>query len=105
MDDEKQVNSADEKQVKEKEKAVKKKINQDIADIKWQMSTPQGRRVMWRLLSDAGIFSASFVPRDASQTAFNEGRRSYGTKLLVVIMQHCNKQYLQMVDENSTEEN
>lgn len=105
MDSEqKTVNSADEKQVQQAEKRVKKQINQDVADIRWLMSEKQGRRVVWRLLADAGIFSASFVARDASLTAFNEGRRNYGTKLLVTVMKECNKQYLLMVEENSKEE-
>lgn len=104
MDNETTVNSADENQVKAAGKKVKAKVNQDVADIKWQMGSVQGRRVVWRLLRDAGIFTTSFVPRDASQTAFNEGRRNYGLKLFSVVMEFCNDHYLEMVKENSKEE-
>ena len=48
------------------------------ADIKWLMSSKKGRRVMWRLLDQAGVFKLSFNT-NAMTMAFAEGNRNYET--------------------------
>ena len=54
---------------------------QHIDDIESVLSTPQGKRLIWRILEYAGVFRTSFTA-DPYTTAFNEGRRSSGLFLL-----------------------
>lgn len=56
-------------------------------DWKWQMSSKQGRRVVWRLLGEAGVFRSSFTGN--SETFFREGKRAMGLHMLEEIQTHC----------------
>lgn len=50
-------------------------------DLRHVLSTPRGRRFVWRVLAMARIYEQSFTG-DALTTAFNEGRRAVGNQLL-----------------------
>lgn len=69
------------------------------SDIKWLMSSKRGRRVVWRLLDQAGVFRLSFNT-NAMQMAFNEGNRNYGNRTLALLQTHCAELYPQMTKEN-----
>lgn len=71
----------------------------ETEDAQWLMATKRGRRVVWRLLSSAGVFQLSFNT-NAMTMAFNEGRRSEGLSLLATIMRSCPAQYAEMTKEN-----
>ena len=72
----------------------------EIEDFVWLMSDKRGRRIVWRLLSEAGVFRASYVPGiDAMQTAFAEGGRSQGLKLMAWIAEHCPDRFSEMQKE------
>lgn len=59
-----------------------KKIRQrELSDIRAVLKSPEGRRFIWKLLSDAGIFRSSFS-QNAMQTSFMEGQRDNGLRLL-----------------------
>lgn len=71
-------------------------------DIKWLMSDKRGRRVLWRLMDQAGVFRSSFNT-NAMAMAFAEGNRNYGLRLLSTIHSCCPKQYPVMMKENTNE--
>lgn len=71
-------------------------------DIKWLMSDKRGRRVLWRLMDQAGVFRSSFNT-NAMAMAFAEGNRNYGLRLLSAIHSCCPKQYPVMMKENTNE--
>lgn len=73
---------------------------QEIADFKWLMGDPRGRRIVWRQLGAAGVFQSSFDPT-AMNMAFNEGRRSEGLRLLAQIHALCPDLYPTMMKEQS----
>lgn len=73
------------------------------ADLKWLMSNKRGRRIVWRLLDQSGVFRLSFNP-NAMQMAFAEGNRNFGNRTLALIHSLCPEQYPTMVKENSTNE-
>lgn len=73
------------------------------ADLKWLMSNKRGRRIVWRLLDQSGVFRLSFNP-NAMQMAFAEGNRNFGNRILALIHSLCPEQYPTMVKENSTNE-
>jgi hypothetical protein len=72
----------------------------EIEDLAWLMKSKRGRRVMWRLLSNAGVYRQSFTG-DALSTAFNEGQRKTGLRLLTLLLAHCGDAYGSMVQERT----
>jgi len=74
------------------------------ADLKWLMGSKRGRRVVWRLLDQSGMFRLSFNT-NAMQMAFAEGNRNYGNRTLAMIHALCPELYPQMVKENTNDRN
>ena len=62
------------------------------------MSVPNGRQWVYDLLAGCHIWAQSFS-RDPLITAFNEGERNVGIKLLNDIMQFCPEDYIQALRE------
>jgi hypothetical protein len=71
---------------------------QQIDDLIAVMSTTQGRRFVWRLLSEAGVYRTSFSC-DVALMSFNEGKRNVGLELLNELVSNCHSSYLKMVEE------
>lgn len=89
----------------EREKAdelARKRIAQanEDDDFKWLMSSKRGRRIVWRLLEQAGVFRISFS-QNSMQMAFNEGGRNYGNKVLSMIHALCPELYPTLMKENA----
>ena len=68
------------------------------ADVKWLMSNKRGRRVMWRLLEQSGVYRLSFNSNSMTM-AFNEGQRNFGNRTLALIHTHCSELYPVMLKE------
>lgn len=92
-------NAADPQQVKEGGKKENEKHKVEALDLKTVLGTVQGRRFIWGLLCDCGIFQQSATD-SGSWTYFNEGKRSVGLKLLVKINNVNPESYLQMLNES-----
>ncbi len=69
-------------------------------DVRWLMSSPRGRRTVWRILSLAGIYRSSFTGN--SETFFREGARNLGLQVLGWVNEHAPAQYLAMLQESKT---
>lgn len=93
----------DEQRLKDAEQDQKLAAERQRDDLKHVMSSVQGRRHIWRLLSNAGVFALSFTGDNAS-TNFNEGRRSEGLRLFNEVMTHCPDLYLTMANEASEDQ-
>lgn len=52
-----------------------------LDDIRWLMSGKRGRRFMWRLLGDAGLYQQSF-DGNTNWSIFKEGKRSLALLLV-----------------------
>lgn len=89
-------NAADEKQVTKRKRKEAQVQEQRLADLKAVLSTPEGRRFVWRQL--AGVYRLSFTP-DPYVTAFNEGVKSPGLHLTAEITTEFPELYLLMQDE------
>lgn len=75
---------------------------QEIADFRWLMSDPRGRRFMWRLMGQCKVFEPSFNPHGGVMN-FNEGQRNVGLFLLGEVNQLCPAQFPVMAAENAPE--
>lgn len=73
-----------------REEDARKRLARDveIADLRWLMSSKNGRRFMNRLFSLTGVYRHSF-DTNAMKMAFNEGNRNMGLMLLNEVMEHC----------------
>lgn len=72
------------------------------ADVRWLMGSKRGRRIIWRLLDQAGVFRSSFNT-NAMTMAFAEGNRNYGLRTLALIHAQCPEQYQLMIKEQVNE--
>lgn len=92
-------------QAQERDKAEaedRKRIAQanEDEDFKWLMGSKRGRRIVWRLLEQAGVFRISFNT-NSMQMAFNEGGRNYGNQVLVRVHALCPELYPVMQKEST----
>ena len=92
-------NAADVKQVRKAKQYEKQRAEIERADLQTVLDSVQGRRFVWKLLCDAGVFRLSFVPGGTDSTAFNEGRRNQGLALLLSIQQLDHTLYHRMATE------
>lgn len=88
---------APEKAEQDREEKLRLTQRREADDFKWLMADPRGRRVMWHLLSLAGVYQSSFTGN--SETFFREGRRSMGLKIVDLIHTHCPDKYATMTKE------
>jgi hypothetical protein len=72
------------------------------SDVKWLMANKRGRRIVWRLLDQAGVFRSTFNT-NSMQMAFAEGNRNYGLRLMAMVHALCSEQYPLMIKESMNE--
>lgn len=63
------------------------------------MDLKEGRAWMYGLLENCHVFSTSFVQGDQFATAFKEGERNHGLRLLADIMDAAPDRYVDMCKE------
>ncbi len=73
-------------------------------DFSWLMSERAGRRLVWRLLAEAGVFRSSFVG-NAEGTFFAEGRRAVGLLWLTDATSYCRDEFVLMLREHEEDAN
>lgn len=88
-----------EQQIAEQKKKDDLRRKRELSDIRKVLSTPEGRRMIWRIWSLCGTFSSSYIPKDATHTAFREGQRDIGLALLLDINEAKPEAYSQMSRE------
>lgn len=94
-------NAADESQIKIEKEKQKFKQDSDDNDLRFLLSTDQGRRFIWGMLEKCGVFKSSFT--GSSETFFLEGQRNIGLKLMSDIMRVDPESYLKMIKSNKGE--
>jgi hypothetical protein len=72
--------AGDEKQVKKNKTRKKIQAEQEQIDLKTILATAGGRRVIWWILEECGVYRTSFTGN--SHTFFNEGKRQIGLMLI-----------------------
>lgn len=72
-----------------------------VEDVKWLMSSPRGRRLVWWLLAKCGVNRTSFN-NSGSVMAFNEGQRNIGLVLQAEVLDAAPEAYVTMLNEQRT---
>jgi len=85
----------------ENKQKAKQKRDRELSDIRKIVSMPEGRRFIWRVLSEAGIFRSSFT--GSSSTFFLEGSRNQGLWVLRDLTEAKSDAFNQMLQENYSE--
>jgi hypothetical protein len=96
-------NAAKPEQVAQAQERETRGREREINDIAWVLSTPNGRRFLWRYLEMCGLYRTSFT--GSSETFYLEGMRNIGLKLLADITETSPEQYLLMMKEAKEREN
>lgn len=94
-------NVADEQQVKAAAKTERWTQRQALEDWRALLALPAGRRVLWGLLEECGVFRTSWHP--SALIHFNEGKRDVGLQILSHITAANDEALLQMMRENKQE--
>ena len=83
------------------ERERQKEREEQEADLGAVMKTPYGRRFVWRLLSEGGVFRSVYSP-NAAEMAFREGCRNAALGLMNEIHASCPEAYQKMVKEQQS---
>jgi hypothetical protein len=87
----------------EKLSEAKKRLIKEKNDLLKILSIPEGRRFLWKLLDQSGVFRTVFNT-DTHAMAFNEGWRSMGLSILNDITSAKAEAFDQMRRENVKKE-
>lgn len=90
-------NDALEQKKKDEER---RRLELQANDFRKILGMPEGRRFVWRYLSETGVFHGSFD--GTSRTFFNEGRRDIGLKLLNEVIATRPDAFTQMQQEHAS---
>lgn len=66
-------------------------------DFIWLLSGQRGRRIVWELLSNCGVFRGSFTGN--SETFFREGMRAIGLRYLEMVKDVAPESFSDMMQE------
>ena len=84
------------------EERAKRKRERELSDIRFLLKSPEGRRFIWKLFDEAGNTRMSYTG-ESQGTAFNEGRRSIGLKILNDLLEAKPEAFMQMQQEYQSE--
>ena len=83
---------------------TKDEMEQIDQDFKWLMSSSKGRRLVFALLGQAGVFRTTaargLLPDPAMDMAYAEGQKDLGYRVMSKIQALCPERYSQMMKEH-----
>lgn len=87
-----------ERDAEAEELKAREQRRRELEDLKWLMAHAQGRRIVTRLLDEAGVHRSSFN-HSGSVMAFNEGRRQIGLWLTAEVIEAAPEGYFKLLKE------
>lgn len=77
-----------------------------VADFRWLMESPRGRRLVLRLLERTALFRTSVrrgvLTDEPLDLAFAEGQKDIGYRVFGLIQSVCPEKYALMIEEKRT---
>lgn len=102
MDERPEVkNAGDEQQVKSSRQRDKRVRERELSDLRVTLSTKEGRRFYWRLMSHCGAFRSVWEP--SARIHYNSGRQDVGHFLLAEVDEAGNELFEKMKNEAKRE--
>jgi hypothetical protein len=92
------ANAADPKQVKRGKQTERWRMEREENDLRAILDTLTGRRVVWKLLCDAGVFRAMYEMSEFER-GVQEGKRRLGLELMTAIQRIDSTLYHRMAKE------
>lgn len=92
------MNAANPKEVKDAELKEKRGRARELEDVRFLLSTLQGRRFLWKYLGVCKIFETSWEP--SAKIHYNEGLRAAGLMMLADITESDPDAFIQMMKEH-----
>ncbi len=99
MAEQQPFDAGDATQVKKRKTKAQIRQEQDKEDLRNILLSPGGRRFMWKLLEECGVYKISFTGN--SHTFFNEGKRQIGLRLIEDIFNADPNAYTEMRMESA----
>jgi hypothetical protein len=87
-----------EREAEADEAGARERRRKELDDLRWLLGHPQGRRIVSRVLDEAGVFRSSYN-HSGSLMAFNEGRRHIGLWMTAELMEASADGYLKILKE------
>lgn len=94
-----QTNAADARQVAHGHRASRDRYEATRAAYRETLDTVAGRRVLWDLLTRAGIYQSVMVDGRPEVTFYKAGRQDFGHELLALLLDVDEGLYLRMEGE------
>jgi hypothetical protein len=92
-------NAANESQVEKAKTAEEKEREMELADLRFVLGTPQGRRLIWRLLKHCRVFNSVFH-NSGSVTYYHSGMQDVGHFIQAEVIEAKKEAYFEMMREN-----
>lgn len=96
--------SDEEKELAKRMEDERKRRAKDRSDMIQALRMVEARRILYRILEKCGPYQPSFDPNNARMTDYNEGRRSIGIEVLLMINSADPQAYVQMCNEHASDE-
>lgn len=87
-----------ERDAEAEEAVVRDARRKELEDLRWLLGHPQGRRIVTRLLDEAGLYRTSFN-HSGSVMAFNEGKRHLALFLTAELMEASTDGFMKVLKE------
>ena len=87
-----------ERDAEAEEAVVREARRKELEDLRWLLGHPQGRRIITRLLDEAGLYRTSFN-HSGSVMAFNEGKRHLALFLTAELMEASTEGFMKVLKE------
>lgn len=95
-------NAADSEQVAESVKKARLKRENELADLAKILAIPEGRRVLWRLMSKCKVFGSIWEP--SARIHYNSGLQDFGHFIMAEIAEADEESLFTMMRENMKKE-
>ena len=92
-----------EREAESEELAARERRRKELEDLRWLLAHPQGRRILMRLLDEAGVYRSSFN-HSGSVMAFSEGKRHIGLFLTAELMEASTMGFMKILEDYKAKE-
>jgi hypothetical protein len=86
------------REAESEELGARERRRKELDDLRWFLGHPQGRRIIGRLLDEAGVFRSSFN-HSGSVMAFSEGKRHMGLFITSELLEASPDGYMKVLKE------